>query len=501
MSAVRRTERGHVAGRASSSPCPSCGAAGLELFHEQRGVPVHSCRLVATRDEALSLPARRPAARASARACGFITNTAFDGSRAGLRRRLRGDAGLLAHASASSPTTSRPAGSIATTCAARRSSRSARGKGEFLVDDVRAGRQQRRRDRSRLRRGAARQRRCRPDRVRQGALYDGSWGALDARRRRLPAHARAHRAGGRVPGRHPPRHRRAPGHRRALRAARTSSACCGRPRSGTSTTSTARTSAPARSRGCSDARASRSLELELDYDDQYIVIEARPTDGDGRRASSRSRRASRRWPRTSSASARHSRATTERWRGELGALRAPTAAVPSCGARARRRVAFLTTLGVAGGGRRRRRHQPVQAGQVHRRHRARGRLARAPRRRPARPRRRHERRSTSTRSASGCTRWASMRRSWRHDERCDREHGRSRSSTCGRATTPLAEGILADIAALIESNAYINGPAVAEFEREFADFCGSPYAVGLASGLDALAARPPRSRAGAEATR
>ena len=50
----------------------------------------------------------------------------------------------------------------------------------------------------------------------------------------------------------------------------------------------------------------------------------------------------------------------------------------------------------------------------------------------------------------------------------------------------LAEGILADIAALIESNAYINGPAVAEFERDFADFCGSPQAVGLASGLDAL---------------
>ena len=51
---------------------------------------------------------------------------------------------------------------------------------------------------------------------------------------------------------------------------------------------------------------------------------------------------------------------------------------------------------------------------------------------------------------------------------------------------PLAEAILADVAALIETNAYINGPAVAEFERDFAEFCGSSYAVGLASGLDAL---------------
>jgi dTDP-4-amino-4,6-dideoxygalactose transaminase len=50
----------------------------------------------------------------------------------------------------------------------------------------------------------------------------------------------------------------------------------------------------------------------------------------------------------------------------------------------------------------------------------------------------------------------------------------------------LAAGILADIAELIETNAYINGPAVAEFERDFAVFCGSPHAVGLASGLDAL---------------
>jgi len=51
---------------------------------------------------------------------------------------------------------------------------------------------------------------------------------------------------------------------------------------------------------------------------------------------------------------------------------------------------------------------------------------------------------------------------------------------------PVVAAILEDVAALIESNAYINGPAVAQFEREFADFCGSPYSVGLASGLDAL---------------
>jgi dTDP-3-amino-3,4,6-trideoxy-alpha-D-glucose transaminase len=50
----------------------------------------------------------------------------------------------------------------------------------------------------------------------------------------------------------------------------------------------------------------------------------------------------------------------------------------------------------------------------------------------------------------------------------------------------IAEAILGDIAALIESNAYANGPAVVEFEQAFADYCGTEHCVGVASGLDAL---------------
>jgi dTDP-4-amino-4,6-dideoxygalactose transaminase len=34
----------------------------------------------------------------------------------------------------------------------------------------------------------------------------------------------------------------------------------------------------------------------------------------------------------------------------------------------------------------------------------------------------------------------------------------------------LADEILGDIASVIETNAYINGPAVAEFERVFAEY-------------------------------
>ena len=55
-----------------------------------------------------------------------------------------------------------------------------------------------------------------------------------------------------------------------------------------------------------------------------------------------------------------------------------------------------------------------------------------------------------------------------------------------RTNALLADGILTDIAELIESGAFVNGPAVAEFERAFTEFCGGGVCVGTASGLDAL---------------
>lgn len=59
--------------------CPSCSTRGLELFHEQKEIPVHSCRLVSTADEALAFP-RGSLALGFCRNCGFITNVAYDGS-------------------------------------------------------------------------------------------------------------------------------------------------------------------------------------------------------------------------------------------------------------------------------------------------------------------------------------------------------------------------------------------------------------------------------------
>lgn len=42
------------------------------------------------------------------------------------------------------------------------------------------------------------------------------------------------------------------------------------------------------------------------------------------------------------------------------------------------------------------------------------------------------------------------------------------------------------ICAVLEDCEYVLGPEVAHFEREFADYCGMPHAVGVGSGLDAL---------------
>jgi SAM-dependent methyltransferase len=57
--------------------CPSCGGAAVELFHREAGVPVNSCLLLATEDEARAFP-RGTIALGLCHACGFISNTEFD---------------------------------------------------------------------------------------------------------------------------------------------------------------------------------------------------------------------------------------------------------------------------------------------------------------------------------------------------------------------------------------------------------------------------------------
>jgi SAM-dependent methyltransferase len=59
--------------------CPSCGFTPLRPFYEAGGVPVHSCMMLDTREEALSFP-RGDVQLAFCAQCGFITNSAYDPS-------------------------------------------------------------------------------------------------------------------------------------------------------------------------------------------------------------------------------------------------------------------------------------------------------------------------------------------------------------------------------------------------------------------------------------
>ena len=281
-----------------------------------------------TREEALTLPARRPAARRSA---GRAASSPTRPSTLALQ-----DYGVAYEETQGfSPTLprvrARPrarAGSSATTCAARRCSRSAAGKGEFLVAMCELGGNTASGSIPASSRSALDSAAAERIRVHQG-LYDEQ---LRAPRRATPSSAGTRSSTSRRSGEFLADIRRAT--RRAAAtpscssSCRTSCACCARSRSGTSTTSTARTSAPARWRGCSGASGFEILELELDYDDQYILIEAgRRTAGSpaphpleeepGERGRGRSTLRARRFA-----------ATAARWRTELGAARAPTAAAP-----------------------------------------------------------------------------------------------------------------------------------------------------------------------------
>lgn len=57
--------------------CPACDAPGLQAFYDVPDVPVNSCILMASREEALSYP-RGHLRLALCPSCGFVTSTRFD---------------------------------------------------------------------------------------------------------------------------------------------------------------------------------------------------------------------------------------------------------------------------------------------------------------------------------------------------------------------------------------------------------------------------------------
>lgn len=55
-----------------------------------------------------------------------------------------------------------------------------------------------------------------------------------------------------------------------------------------------------------------------------------------------------------------------------------------------------------------------------------------------------------------------------------------------RVQAPYLTAIRSAMATVLDSSRYILGPAVAQFEQEFAAYCGSSFAIGVANGSDAL---------------
>ena len=60
--------------------CPSCGNPDMSVFYEARNVPVNSCLMMSTQQEALNFP-RGDVVLGFCEQCGFISNVAFDISR------------------------------------------------------------------------------------------------------------------------------------------------------------------------------------------------------------------------------------------------------------------------------------------------------------------------------------------------------------------------------------------------------------------------------------
>ena len=61
----------------SDRQCPNCGNHGLSIFYEVRNVPVHSCLMMSSREEALNFPCG-DVVLGFCNNCGFIANVEFD---------------------------------------------------------------------------------------------------------------------------------------------------------------------------------------------------------------------------------------------------------------------------------------------------------------------------------------------------------------------------------------------------------------------------------------
>ena len=343
--AVRRQVHRPGARTAACLTARPAASRGREPFYEQLGVPVQSTALLATREEALAFP-RGDVVLAFCGACGFVFNEAYDPA-------LQDYSRPSEESQAFSPRFQAFSHELAERLVERYDVRgkdvleAGCGRGDFLVEICELGGNRGVGIDPGWLPGAAR--RARVGRVRARAVRRRA-GSARGRPRALPPHARAHRAGARVRRAAAPAGRGA-GRRGRDRGARRPARARGGRLLGRATTSTARTSRPARSAGLAVRCGLEVLENRLEFDGQYIVLEARPI---GAAAESRVDAEDVRTGVRHFAEA--APAAVDGWRDRL----ASPGRVALWGGSSKA-VAFLTAVRRRG---RRRRHQPVPAGRV-----------------------------------------------------------------------------------------------------------------------------------------
>jgi len=69
--------KGVFEGMSTKHICPSCGSIEVSAFYEVQNIPVNSCTLLSTEQEALDFP-RGDVVLGFCKSCGFISNVAFD---------------------------------------------------------------------------------------------------------------------------------------------------------------------------------------------------------------------------------------------------------------------------------------------------------------------------------------------------------------------------------------------------------------------------------------
>ena len=78
---IKKVEMGlEIMSSSTKNICPSCNTPGMKVFYEARSVPINSCMMFSTQQEAVSFP-RGDVVLGFCKACGFISNMAFDPSK------------------------------------------------------------------------------------------------------------------------------------------------------------------------------------------------------------------------------------------------------------------------------------------------------------------------------------------------------------------------------------------------------------------------------------